>query len=52
MKKNSPQIKCTIAAIILVTLTLGIAIVINESYKVGTGYITLWQPADVLAFYG
>lgn len=40
------------AAIILVTLTLGIAIAINESYKAGKGYITLWQPADTLAFYG
>ncbi len=52
MKKISPKAKCTIAAIILFTLTLGIAIAINESYKAGNGYITLWQPADTLAFYG
>ncbi len=52
MKKISPKLKHTILAIILVMLTLGIAIAINESYKAGTGYITLWQPADTLAFYG
>ena len=32
--------------------TLGIAIAINEAYKTDSGYITLWQPADALAFYG
>lgn len=52
MKKISPKAKCIIAVTILVTLTLGIAIAINESYKAGNGYVTLWQPADTLAFYG
>ncbi len=52
MKKISPKTRCTILAIIMATLTLGIAITINESYKAGHGYITLWQPADTLAFYG
>lgn len=53
MKKISPQVKRVIFVILLVLLTtLGIAVVINESYKVGKGYITLWQPADTLAFYG
>lgn len=26
--------------------------VINESYKVGRGYITLWNASDVLSYYG
>lgn len=52
MKKISPKTKRIILAIILVMLTLGIAIAINESYKAGNGYITLWLPADTLAFYG
>lgn len=29
-----------------------IPIVINESYKSGKGYITVWTGADVLSFYG
>lgn len=33
-------------------LTLVVAIAINEAYKAGNEYITLWQPADTLAFYG
>jgi len=52
MKKYSPKVKFSIAAIILVALTIGIVFVINESYKADKGYITLWQPADTLAFYG
>lgn len=29
-----------------------IPFIINESYKSGTGYITLWDAADMLSFYG
>lgn len=32
-------------------ITIGIPIIINESYKIG-GYITLWNAEDVLAYYG
>lgn len=52
MRKISPKSKCAIGVIIFITITLGIAIVINESYKVEKGYITLWEPADTLGFYG
>lgn len=31
---------------------VGIPVVINESYKVGRGYITLWNASDVLSYYG
>lgn len=33
-------------------LSLTIPFAINELYKKGNGYITLWQASDVLAFYG
>ncbi len=33
-------------------LTIGVPILINESYKVGAGYITMWEAADVLEYYG
>lgn len=52
MKQISPKTKFIITAIILIMITMGIAIAINESYKVGNGYVTLWRPADTLAFYG
>lgn len=53
MKKISPKTKyVTLAILLIVFITLGLAIAINESYKIGKGYITLWQPSDTLAFYG
>ena len=52
MKRISSKTKYIISGIILVVLTLGIAIAVNESYKVTNGYVTLWQPADALDFYG
>ena len=38
--------------LIVFTVTLGIPFLINEAYKVGKGYITLWGAEDVLSFYG
>lgn len=31
---------------------VGVPILINESYKVGVGYITIWNTADVLSYEG
>lgn len=31
---------------------VGVPIAINELYKQGTGYITVWNGADILSFYG
>lgn len=46
-------IKYKICVFILVVLIVFlIPIIINESYKVGRGYITMWGAADVLSFYG
>lgn len=48
MKKT----KCVLLLLVfLLALVVGIPIIINESYKVG-GYVTLWDAADVLGYYG
>lgn len=41
-----------IASIIVILILLFIPIIINESYKIGRGYVTMWGAADVLSFYG
>ena len=33
-------------------LLVGIPLVINELYKIGTGYMTVWGAADLLSYYG
>ena len=33
-------------------LLVGIPIIINELYKIGTGYMTVWGAADLLSYYG
>lgn len=38
--------------LILFIVTLIVPFIINELYKVGGGYITKWDAADVLSFYG
>lgn len=38
--------------VVVFIVTLIVPFIINELYKVGTGYITLWGATDVLAFYG
>lgn len=47
-----PTKKQVIIGILLLVGTIGGAIIINEAYKIGKGYITLWEPADTLSFYG
>lgn len=39
-------------AIILLILIVGVPFIINESYKVDDGYITLWGASEVLSYYG
>lgn len=33
-------------------ILVGVPILINECYKTGGGYITMWEASDVLSFYG
>ena len=41
-----------IAAVVAFFFVIGVPFIINELYKIGNGYITLWGAADVLAYYG
>lgn len=41
-----------VASIIGILILLFIPIIINELYKIGRGYVTMWGAADVLSFYG
>ena len=43
-----------IILLILLTLFLvfAVPIIINESYKANDGYVTMWEAADVLSYYG
>ena len=45
-------IKIILGLIAAIFLTVGIPIIINECYKVNCGYITVWDGADVLGYYG
>lgn len=45
-------IKIVIAILTAVFLIVGIPLIINESYKANCGYITVWDGADVLGYYG
>ena len=40
------------ATVIILALVIGVPLGINEIYKKGPGYITVWDGADVLSFYG
>lgn len=46
------KLKYALGGVIAITFIVGIPLVINESYKVGKGYITLWDASDVLSYYG
>lgn len=39
------------AILLIVAFVVGVPIAINEAYKVGEGYITVWGGSDVLSFY-
>ena len=49
-KRKKLPYKITIIAIFILSILT--VFVINESYKMNTGYLTLWGANDVLAFYG
>ncbi len=38
--------------VFIIACSVAVPFIINEAYKKGTGYITLWEAKDVLAFYG
>ena len=54
-RTDKPKIKVLLilGAIILASiLVVGVPFIINECYKAETGYITKWNAADVLSYYG
>lgn len=40
------------AVMVVIFFTVGVPIIINEAYKTDSGYLTLWNAADVLSYYG
>lgn len=53
MRKKDERKKSVIKIIVWIFLfTIVIPIAINESYKHGVIYITKWDAADVLSYYG
>jgi len=45
-------IKIILGIIAAIFLVVGIPVIINECYKANCGYITVWNGADVLGYYG
>ncbi len=45
-------IKRVLRIVLVAFFVVGIPIIINESYKANCGYITVWDGADVLSYYG
>lgn len=41
-----------VSSIIVAFLLIGVPIIINEYYKSNNGYVTVWNGADVLGYYG
>lgn len=53
MEKKIPNwIKIISVTLVVAFLGIGVPVIINEAYKSGTGYITLWTAADMLSYYG
>lgn len=52
MKKNKMLIMRWWFLLVLLAVSLIIPLIINETYKLGKGYVTMWNAADVLSFYG
>ncbi len=50
--KNKKWLIVLMATVIILALVIGVPLGINELYKKGPGYITVWDGADVLSFYG
>ncbi len=51
-KPKGKRLQIFVAVILTLTLVAGVPFVINECYKAEDGYITKWDAADVLSYYG
>ncbi len=45
-------LKIILGILVAIFLIVGVPIIINECYKANCGYITVWDGADVLGYYG
>lgn len=52
IKNASAVWKPMVLVVAVAILVFGIPIGINEAYKAGAGYVTMWGAAEVLSFYG
>lgn len=50
--QKKPAWKITLLIVIMFILIIGVPFLINEAYKAGNGYITMWSAEDVLSYYG
>lgn len=46
------KIKISIGIVLMLFLTVGVPVIINECYKKDCGYSTVWNGTDVLNYYG
>ena len=49
---RKPRVKWFLFVLALLAVVIGIPIIINESYKANSGYMTMWGAADALSYYG
>ena len=48
---RKPRVKWFLFVLALLAVVIGIPVIINESYKANSGYMTIWGAADVLSYY-
>lgn len=46
------RVKWFLFVLALLAVVIGIPVIINESYKANSGYMTMWGAADALSYYG
>lgn len=51
-KYKVTAVKVWVIGLIAFILIVGVPFLINESYKVGKGYVTVWTGAEFLSYYG
>jgi len=50
--KTRRRIKIILFVVLALFMIFGVPVIINECYKANCGYITVWDGADVLGYYG
>ena len=50
--KDKTAAKIILYSVIAIALMVGVPLIINESYKMNSGYMTCWDASDVLSYYG